>query len=91
MTFMITREKLRIFVEYNGDPDMFARVATVEECQRMNDHDWQLLEILLQDAIVLSRHLGSEHRNNQARHRLKDSCDGPEVVKEIMKIAESYT
>ncbi len=86
---MITLAKLKVFRSYKGDGDMFARSSRKKDRETMNEADWNMIDILLQDATVLNRKLGSESRTEQAWRRLRENCENEVVVEEILRIAES--
>lgn len=85
---MITSSKLRVFKRYKGDGDMFARSASSEERKLVSDREWELIDLLLQDAAVINRGLGSEQRNAEAVKRLQENSENQEVIAEIRQIAE---
>lgn len=84
---MITLVKLRIYASYDGDGDMFARAGRKKERLLLRDSDWYLIDILLQDATVIDRHLGSEQRTAQAWQRLQDNCENADVINETRRLA----
>ena len=88
MTVVITEAKLKLYKLYKGDGDMFARTGRKHEKEFMPDSDWHLIDLLLQDATVLSRQLGSENRNAEANRRLVENCENPKVVDSILRLAE---
>ena len=85
---MITPDKLKIYARYKGDVDMFARSGRSNEKTLMLDADFDLIQVLLQDANVLDRNLGSPQRTAEAMNRLRSNCSSEEVVAKIRKLAE---
>lgn len=84
---MITASKLKIFERYKGDGDMFSRAGSSREREVVTDDDWQLIDLLLQDATVINRKLGSENRTAEAVRRLRESCETEDVIREIRRLA----
>ncbi len=81
---MITLHKLSIYSLYSGDLDLFTRSGRESEKRTISDKDWYLIDILIQDANVIVRGLGSEQRLAEATERLAQNSESGEVVKEIM-------
>ena len=72
---MITLRKLKIFASFKGDVDMFGRAGRTKEKEIMDDGDWHLIDLLIQDATVIDRQLDSEQRTMQATQRINDNCE----------------
>lgn len=85
---LITLSKLQVYVSYDGDGDRFARSGRPNEREILSDEDWLLIDLLIQDATVINRNLGSENRTDQATRRLRENTDGEDVVEEIKRLAE---
>ena len=85
---MITNAKLDIFERYKCDGDMFARSGRSSEKELVTDADWELVELLLQDATVVVRKLGSETRTTEAMQRLLENCESEREVERILRMAE---
>jgi hypothetical protein len=85
---MITKQKLKIYKSWKGDIDMFIRAGRVKEKLLFNETEWHLIDILLQDATVINRNLGSPERTAQAWKRLEENCEDDTVVAEIRRLAE---
>jgi len=49
---MITKEKLDIYIKYNGDIDGWVRMNIPHERKTMKDKDWYLIDDLIQDIIL---------------------------------------
>lgn len=84
---MITLSKLETYKRYKGDGDSYGRASRPAERESVNDSEWYLIDLLLQDATVLNRKLGSEQRNAEATQRLTENCENAEVVAEIRRMA----
>ena len=85
---MITLNKLTVYQSYRGDSDLFARAAQASEREVLKEADWNLIDILLQDAVVLMRQLGSDRRHAEAEKRLSESTESDEVIAKIRQLAE---
>ncbi|MBX3265413.1 MAG: hypothetical protein KF831_01780 [Acidobacteria bacterium] len=86
---MITQEKLKLFVHYRGDLDMWSRTGKEHERNFMASSDWHLIDLLLQDANVIARGLGSKERTELAWERLRQNCESEQVIEEIFRVSES--
>ena len=84
---MITLDKLRIFNRYKGDLDMFVRTGRARDKQTISDDDRYLIDLLLQDATVLTRELGSAERNPQATKRIRENGESDDVVQQVHALA----
>jgi hypothetical protein len=88
---MITLGKLKIFARYKGDIDMFGRAGSQSEKKIVSDEDWHLIDILLQDAVVIDRRLGSDRRTKEATNRIQTNCESNEVVSQVHQLAEKLS
>ena len=59
---MITPDKLEIYARYKGDVDLFGRSGRSNEKALLQEDAFDLIQVLLQDANVLDRNLGSPQR-----------------------------
>jgi molybdate-binding protein len=87
-TLMINKDKLKVFAFYKGDLDMWLRTGKDREKKFMKSEDWHLIDLLLQDATVINRQLGSPSRTAEAAKRLSENTESEEVISEIMRLAE---
>jgi hypothetical protein len=85
---VITLDKLKIFSRYKGDVDQFGRAGRTSEKQVLTNDEWGLIDMLLQDAVVINRNLGSEARTASAWRRLHENSEDDAVVTEIRRLAE---
>ncbi len=81
--------KLQIYISYKGDGDMFSRSRRAKERELISDDDWTLIDLLVQDATVTTRRLGSEKRTAEATKRLEENCESEEVIARIKRLAET--
>jgi len=88
---VITKAKLKIFERFKGDGDMFCRTGRQSEKRTFSDEDWHLIDVLLQDAIVIDRKLGSDHRTAEATERIRTSCEDDDVVEQVHWLAEKLS
>jgi hypothetical protein len=85
---MITKNKLQIYANYNGDLDMWLRTGKKSEKEMMTSADWHLIDTLIQDCVVLERGLGSDSRNAEAIARLNESCEGMSTVEYLKEASQ---
>lgn len=85
---MITEDKLKVYASYKGELDMWLRTGKEREKSFMDSSDWHLIDLLLQDATVLNRNLGSPKRAEEARNRLRENTENEDLVVEIRRLAE---
>ena len=71
---MITPDKLEIYARYKGDVDMFVGRDVRMRKLSCGTPIFDLIQVLLQDANVLDRTLGSPQRNAEAMSRLRSTA-----------------
>ena len=67
---MITLEKLNLYLKYNGDIDMFARVNDKKELQILSEEEWYKIDNLLQEAYLVQSRKVSEAFKLEIESRL---------------------
>lgn len=84
---MITKEKLKIFQEFDGDVDQWVFFGSKREHSIMQDADWSLIESLLQDILIVRRGLASEKYAENLKIRLRENCDRLETIGLLEQLA----
>ncbi len=77
---MISPEKIKIYLHYEGDNDWFARVATPKEKEIMNDNDFFKIGSLIQDIILVKHNLTSKEYTENVRKILAENGIDSETV-----------
>ena len=57
---MISEDTLRIYIDYNGDMDIFVRTARQSELQKMTDDDWLTIDNSIQNIKLIDEQLTSK-------------------------------
>lgn len=83
---MITKEKLKIFMKYDGNIDDWARRSTKNEKAVMSDNDWRVIESLVQDIFLAKKGLASEEFSKNLNDKLNDSCDNQETINALWNV-----
>ncbi|KAA9034563.1 hypothetical protein FW778_22260 [Ginsengibacter hankyongi] len=86
---MINGEKIKIYKNYNGDIDGWAKTSKKNERAIMDDSDWYLVESLIQDIKIVKKGLGSSDYSNDVYERLNKNCDSAETVEKLKALAEN--
>jgi hypothetical protein len=85
---MITREKLRIYENYRGDSDGWARASESDE-QSIKDQDWALIGEILQSLRIVQSGLASARFETEVRTRALDSVEDEYVYERLFQLAKS--
>jgi hypothetical protein len=84
---MITEEKLRIFEKYGGDPDGWARIATVPVKTTMSDADWNEIAALLQKLTLVKRGLVAAEYAVRIDAELAERASTDAVARRLLELA----
>ena len=84
---MITKAKLAVFKEYNGDGDDWARSGNPEF---VSTEDWHLIEQLLCDLKLIAKGLTSEGYAEITEYKLRTNCDSPSTVDIFRQMANAF-
>jgi hypothetical protein len=85
---MITREKLRVYENYDGDIDAWARASKLSELA-ITDQDWCLIGEILQSLHIVQSGLASVEFEAQARARALHASQDEYVCKRFFELAKS--
>ncbi|TGM12543.1 hypothetical protein EHQ81_01295 [Leptospira selangorensis] len=83
---MITSEKLKIYIHYNGDIDLWTRIAKSKE-DKIESTDWHLIDSLIQDITLVKNGLASEQFISNLKEHLLKSCDNEKTVKLLKSLS----
>ena len=83
---MITIEKLKVYKNYDGDIDSWARSARKHEKAAIDNREWYLIDRLIQDLKLIDKGLAADSYANEVNIRLSDNCD-KETIELIRALA----
>lgn len=84
----ITAEKIKIFLQFDGDADSLARSGAPETQQLFEANEWHLISSLFQDGELVARKLASkeyEQKFMMSLHQHSDPLDVDEIKKIILR------
>ena len=85
---MITKEMLKIYQDFNGDIDGWARVGTpLQKKKIMKDEDWSVIESLIQDISISNRGAASNTFLEVLNGKLNKFCDSAETIATLRNMA----
>ena len=68
---MITLDKLKLYLKYDGDIDMWSRVNNNEEQQIISEEEWSQIQNLLQELYLIEIGKTSEAYESEIRTKLE--------------------
>ncbi len=77
---MISPEKLKTYLRYEGNDDWFIRAASTEEKEILKDNDFVEIRNLIQDIILVKNNLTSKEYAENVRKILAENCIDSETV-----------
>lgn len=80
---MITSDKLNIYIKYDGNIDMFARVGYKRHPNVIEDKEWYIIDELVSRVSNIKSGSASEHYINETDKKIKDNLDCEETVKRL--------
>ena len=83
---MITSEHLRIYEQFGGDCDAYARSRLTI---RIADHDWRSIEELLQRLRIVLAGLASAEFEERTQRIVADETENEDVCKRLLELAKS--
>lgn len=87
---MITIEKIKVYIKYSGDIDMWARFGRRKEKENFSDNDWSLIEDLLQTLEIVEKGLASEGFKSKVLEKLEKSCDSIETQQKLKDLVGKW-
>lgn len=72
---MITIEKVRVYVKYSGQLDYWARMASEADLKILNDEDWELIQGLIDDLVLMRKVAVADDYRKRVFQRMDESCD----------------
>jgi hypothetical protein len=85
---MITEQKVRTYISYNGDIDAWARVASVTN---MESEDWYIIESLIQDLAMLVHGVISDNYKQELENKLANQCMDEHTIALIKAFAQKQS
>ena len=78
---MLTKEKIKVYISYNGDIDMWVRTGKANDKTVMNNSDWAMIEQLLQDIHLVEKGLASPEYSKSVNESIQHNCDNNDTCK----------
>jgi hypothetical protein len=75
---MITIDKLKIFIKYNGDADIWARSGGQQHV--ITGEEWNLIDSLLQDFTIIKNGYASNDFISDFNEKIEKNCDTVETI-----------
>jgi hypothetical protein len=88
---MLTKEKIKVYISYNGDIDMWVRTGKANDKTVMNNSDWAMIEQLLQDIHLVEKGLASPESSKSVNESIQHNCDNNDTINELKQYAKVYT
>ncbi len=85
---MITLLKLNEYKKYHGSYDGFYIQKIKTNTNLNSDSDWNLIENLLQDIVIIQNQLASEDFTKNVNKRLLENCDNLDIIEQMKVLAE---
>lgn len=85
---MITIGKIKLYKNFKGDIDGWARIATKEEKLAINNKDWFLIDSFVQDILLVKKGLTSDSFISSLNQRLKENCDNKITIIALKELVD---
>ena len=86
---MLTVDKLSILIKFNWDDDQFIRGGSTREKKLLADVDWGQCNSLLQDLILVTRHLVATEYAKKTHAKLLSACADEETAQILLGYAST--
>ena len=86
---MLTVAKLSILIKFNWDDDQFIRGGSTREKQLLADVDWGQCNSLLQDLILVTKHLVAAEYAKKTHAKLLAVCADEETAQTLLGYAST--
>jgi len=77
---MITEEKIRIYLHYEGNDDYFSRCASQKHKDTLCDKDWVEIRDMVQDIILVRRNLTTKEYAEEVNRKIQQNELSEEMV-----------
>lgn len=77
---MITEEKIRVYIHYEGNDDYFGRCASQEHKETLSYGDWDAIHDLVQDIILVRRNLTTKEYAEEVNRKIQVNELSEEIV-----------
>jgi hypothetical protein len=85
---MITGNKIRIYKSFKGDIDSWVRMGSKQQLATMDDHDWALIDSLIQGLIIVKSGRASDDFRSSLMERIRENCDNSDTAAQLDKLAD---
>jgi len=72
---MITAEQIKMYKKFKGDGDGFARAGATKDKSILGDHDWNLIDNMIQDLSLINKGLCSKNYETRCMELLHKKFD----------------
>jgi len=86
---MITINKLKIYVGYSGDLDMWTRMSKSAQAEIISTKDWYQIDDLLQDIKIVKNGQSSPQFANRLNEKLLELCENEEAIRFLKAIVKN--
>lgn len=84
---MITKNKIEIYMSYDGDVDLFARSRNSQI--KMSDDEWNLIDRLYSRMIIIQSNKASRSFIDETQAQLKSYFENDETIQYFAKIVKN--
>lgn len=77
---MITTEKLKLYLKFRGNTDLWVHCASKKERNQMDESNWHLIDDFLQDIELTRQNLTSISYKELFEKRVLESYDNNETI-----------
>ena len=80
---MITDRKVKTYIKFQGDDDMWARAASDEDKRALSNDDWHEISIIQMELIQLENELVSQKYKEEIEEHIASLKCSSEVLAEL--------
>lgn len=84
---MLTLAKIRVYREYGGDIDGFARAKDSNDCSLITDDEWFLIDSLAQKLFLIKNGKASPEYAKSILDEVRRNAEDEEAISELMELA----
>lgn len=86
---MITKKQFEIFLQFGGDSDGFARLASESDRKLLGEENWAAISILVQEIGILNSGLVNSDFRQRIESALFSQTINPELAERIPVFSSS--
>ncbi|HEY1031074.1 MAG TPA: hypothetical protein VGD89_04835 [Flavipsychrobacter sp.] len=85
---MITEQKIRTYISYNGDIDAWARAASMTNIE---NEDWYIIENLIQDLVMMEHDVVADKYKHEVENKLAKQCADEHTIALMKAFAQKQS